>query len=61
MEETYYEVRTFKNNRPSGIFPTQFASKDEAIEFATALKSLDPGVIFEHRIYKVTETPINID
>ena len=60
MEETYYEVRTFKNNQATGIFPSQFASKEEAIAFVTELNSLDTDSTFEYRIYKVTETLIVI-
>ena len=55
MENTFYEVRTFINGRASGVLPSRFSTKEEAITFADMLKRLDDKAAFDNRIYKVTE------
>lgn len=55
MTETVYEVRTYRNNRPNGILPSQFDTKDEAIVFANRLKELYGDQNVNVRIYVVTE------
>ncbi len=56
MNTHYFEVKTFRNGRASGILPSMYSSRDDAISFAKQLKKLyADDVAFSVRIYEVTE------
>lgn len=55
MAKTVYVVRQFLNGY-EGCRPTEFSSKDDAIEFIKILSRLDTtGVKQELRLYECTE------
>ena len=55
MPTTFYEVRSFFNDRPTGILPTRCDSLEEAIAFIKRVKKFPEPNVFVYRIYHVTE------
>lgn len=56
MDTHYFEVRTFRSGRDSGILPSRYSSRDDAVSFAKRLKKMYASeASFSVRIYEVTE------
>ena len=53
MNNRFFEVRTFRGDRPTGILPSRFSSKDEAIDFASKLKRMYVGEDITVRVYEI--------
>lgn len=56
MNTHYFEVKTFRNGRASGILPSTYPSREDAVSFAKHLKRLYAyDASYSVRIYEVTE------
>ena len=55
MEKTFYVVRTISNGR-EGCRPSEFTTKENAIEFINTLDEMSKGIIdYEFHLYEVKE------
>lgn len=55
MNDHFFEVRTFRGDRPSGADPTPFPTEDEAVVFANELKGLYGSNDIRVCIYEIIE------
>ena len=56
MNDHFFEVRTFRGFSPTGILPSRFSSKDEAVTFANKLKRMYVGEDITVRVYEISVT-----
>lgn len=55
MDETFYVVRVILNGR-EGTKPSEFSSKENAVDFINILKEMNSGILdYEFHMYEVKE------